>query len=63
MTESREFTTIVPLDITAAFDAFNHGILITCLEHCVVIKGTALEWFSFFPNLIFIPVCFPLDPF
>ena len=32
---------------TAAFDTVDHSILISHLEHCVGIKGTALEWFRF----------------
>lgn len=35
-------------DLTAAFNTTDHSILISCLEHFVGIKGTALEWFRFY---------------
>jgi len=33
------------LDLTAAFDIADHNVLISCLDHCVGTRGTALEWF------------------
>ena len=33
------------LDLIAVFNTIDHSILISRLEHCVGIKGTALEWF------------------
>lgn len=35
----------VLLNLTAAFDAVDHNILISRVEHHVGIRGTALEWF------------------
>lgn len=34
------------LDLSAAFDAIDHGILLNRLRQCVGIAGTALDWFS-----------------
>jgi len=34
------------LDLSAAFDTLDHGILISRLEECVGIEGTALAWFK-----------------
>lgn len=31
------------LDLTAAVDTDDHSILISCLDYCVGLKGTALE--------------------
>ncbi len=45
---------LVLLDLSAAFDNVDHAILLTHLEHCVGIKGSALEWFkSYFSNQSF----------
>ncbi len=44
-TDSGDYTILILLDLTAAFDTVDHKILITRLEQCVGIKGTALGWF------------------
>lgn len=42
-TDSGDHAVLMFLDLTAAFDT-DHNILISRMEHCVGIKGTALEW-------------------
>ena len=44
-TDSGDSAILMLLDLTAAFDRIDHSILISGLEHCVGIRGTALEWF------------------
>ncbi|CAJ1061240.1 RNA-directed DNA polymerase from mobile element jockey [Xyrichtys novacula] len=44
-TDSGKFVVLVLLDLSAAFDTVDHSILISRLEHCVGIKGVALDWF------------------
>jgi len=45
-TSSWNCAILILLDLSAAFDTVDHKILITHLEQCVGIKGTALAWFS-----------------
>lgn len=45
-TDSGKFVDLVLLDLSAAFDTVDHSILISHLEHCVGIKGVALNWFQ-----------------
>ena len=42
---SQEVTLLVMLDLSAAFDTVNHGILISRLHEKVGVSGLALEWF------------------
>ncbi len=44
-TDSGQFTALVLLDLSSAFDLVNHDILISCLEACVGLQGTVLQWF------------------
>lgn len=47
---------LVLLDLSATFHTVDHAILehCACLEHCVDIKGSALNWFnSYFSNQSF----------
>ena len=43
-TDAGQSAVLVLLDLSAAFDTVDHTILLSRLEHCVGIKGTALEW-------------------
>ena len=42
--DARKLTLLVALDISAAFDALEHDILLKRLEHTFGIKGCALNW-------------------
>lgn len=46
MTDSVCFAVLVLLDLTPVFDTVDHTILLSHLESCVGISGTALEWFQ-----------------
>ncbi|KAF7642866.1 hypothetical protein LDENG_00249520, partial [Lucifuga dentata] len=45
-TDSGERTILLLLDLSAAFDTVDHGILIDRLRQCVGLGGTALQWFT-----------------
>ena len=40
-----KLSVLVLLDLSAAFDAIDHGILLHCLHHVFDIQGTELSWF------------------
>uniref|UniRef100_A0A669BHY4 Reverse transcriptase domain-containing protein n=1 Tax=Oreochromis niloticus TaxID=8128 RepID=A0A669BHY4_ORENI len=44
--DSGRAAVLVTLDLTAAFDTVDHNILLSCLEHCVGLKGTVLKFFQ-----------------
>lgn len=44
MTDSGDSAILVLLDHTVAFDTVDHTILLSRLENCVGVRGTALEW-------------------
>ncbi len=51
---SCDFAILVLLDLTAAFDTVDHAVLIDWLEHCIGLRGVALDWFkSYFANRSF----------
>ncbi len=41
--DSGDFAVLVLLDLTAAFDRVDHAILIDRLEHCIGLRGIALD--------------------
>lgn len=43
MTDSGDSAILVLLDLTAAFDTVDHTILLSRLENCVGVRGTALK--------------------
>lgn len=47
-TVSRNSTFLMLLNLTSAFNTIDHRILISRLEHCVIVKGSALEWLRFY---------------
>lgn len=52
--DSGDSAVLVLLDLTAAFDTVDHAVLIDRLEHCVGLRGVALDWFkSYFANSSF----------
>ncbi len=52
--DSGDFAILVLLDLMAAFDTVDHAVLIDRLEHCIGLRGVALDWFkSYFANRSF----------
>ena len=45
--ENQNIMAIMALDLSAAFDTVNHGILLDVLEKKFRLKGTVLNWFNF----------------
>ena len=46
MTDAGNSAILVLLDLTAAFDTVDHATLLSRLENCVGVRGTALKWFE-----------------
>ena len=44
--ENQEITTVVILDLSAAFDTVNHDILLTVLKNHFGIDEGAIKWFE-----------------
>ena len=52
--ENKEFTSIICLDLSAAFDTVNHSILLEVMEGYFGITNAALKWISsYLKNKIF----------
>lgn len=47
-------------DLSAAFDTADHSVIISHLEHCVRIKGWALNWFKSYLNARTFSICVDL---
>ena len=43
-----EATTLVLLDLSAAFDTIDHSTLLSCLHDWFSVGGSTLKWFSFY---------------
>lgn len=50
ITDSWDSAILLILDLSAAFDTVDHGIIFSQLDPFVKIKGTALEWFKPYLN-------------
>lgn len=46
LTIDSDAAVLMLLDLSATFDKVDHATLICPLEHCVSIRGAALEWFK-----------------
>ena len=44
--ENQKVTAIMALDLSAAFDAFNHEILLSVLKHSFRLEDAVLNWFD-----------------
>jgi len=52
MTDSGDSAILMLLDLTAAFDTVGHTFLLSCLENCVGVRGTALKGLQSYLSLI-----------
>ena len=44
--DSQRVTLLVLLDVSAAFDTFDHGVLLNRLSTSFGVRGSALRWFT-----------------
>ena len=54
--EHKNITTLVIIDLSAAFDTVNHNVLLEALQQCFGIEGMALEWFHSYLSSTFFKV-------